>query len=132
MSYLIMKTNYVPWYVVRARTSSCSLYNRKKYAWLQYKPQIQAPGTTFSIFSDEVRLDGGRGNCCRLATFTGVHQGTHIWLAKLYGPKGKFGARAESQHVRQEKMRGTVEVVPVVDLIADSGKKKNMWAVQHR
>ena len=47
-------------------TSSCCFHSSKKYAWLQYKkPQIEAPGTTFSIFSDEVRLEEGDGNCCR-------------------------------------------------------------------
>ena len=49
---------------------------------------IQAPGTTFSTFSDEVRLEGGHGNCCRFATLTGVHQMPHICLAKLWF-KGK-------------------------------------------
>ena len=34
-----------------------------KLIWLQHKkPQIQAPGTTFSVFGDEVRLEGGHGN----------------------------------------------------------------------
>ena len=73
------------WY----HTSSCSLYSSKKCTWLQYKKrQIQAPGTTFSTFSDEVRLEGGHGNCSRFATLTGVHQGAHICLAKLWF-KGK-------------------------------------------
>ena len=40
--------------------------------------QIQVPGTTFSTFSDKVRLEGGHENCCRFATLTGVHQGAHI------------------------------------------------------
>ena len=61
----------------------------KTYTWLQYeKPQIQAPGTTFSSFGDEVWMVGGHGNCCRFATLTGVHQGTHISLAKNW-IKGK-------------------------------------------
>ena len=38
----------------------------------------------FSTFSDEVRLQGGQGNRCRFATLTGVHQGAHICLAKLW------------------------------------------------
>ena len=56
-----------------------------KYTWLQYKtPQIQAPGTTFSFFGDEVGVQGGHGNCCRFATLAGVHQGAHICLTKLW------------------------------------------------
>ena len=53
----------------------------KKNAWLQHeKPQIQASGTTFSIISDEVRLEGHL-SCCRFATPTGLHQGAHNSLA---------------------------------------------------
>ena len=48
------------------------------------KGQIQAPGTTFSTLSDEVRLERGHGNCCRFATLTELHQGAHIFLAKLW------------------------------------------------
>ena len=70
--------------MVNARTSSRSFYSRKKYTWLQYKkPLIQAPGITFSNFSDEVGMEG-HGNCCRFATITGVHQGAHICLAKYW------------------------------------------------
>ena len=39
-------------------SSSCPFYSRKTYTWLQLwyqKPKFQAPGTTFSNFSDEVR-----------------------------------------------------------------------------
>ena len=62
------------------------LFSSKKYTSLQYKkPPIQAPGTTFSTFSDEVPLEGGHGNCCRCVTLTGVHRGAHICLAKLLG-----------------------------------------------
>ena len=70
-------------------TSSCFFYDSKKYTWLQYKKrQIQAPGATFASFRGGIRLQGGHGNCCRFATFTRVHQGAHMCLAKLWF-KGK-------------------------------------------
>ena len=60
------------------------------------KPKIQAPGTTFSNFSDEVGPEGGRGKCCRFGTLTGVYQGAHIYRAKfsrdLYGYPSVHGA----------------------------------------
>ena len=72
------------------RTSSCSFYSSKEYTWLQYKKsQNQVPRTAFSTFDNEVRLEGGHGNCCRLATLTGVHQGAPICLAKFWF-EGKF------------------------------------------
>ena len=71
------------------------------------KQQIRASGTTFSTFSDDVRLDGGHGNCCRFATITGVHQGAHICLAKLCfkGKVRSYDSRAELRNVLQEKWR---------------------------
>ena len=80
----------------------------KKYTWLQYeKRQIQAPGTTFSTFSDGVRLEGGHGKCCRFATLKGVYQGAHICLAKLWfkGKVRSYDSRAELRNVLQEKWR---------------------------
>lgn len=53
--------------------------------WIQYeKPHNQAPETTFVNFSDEVRIKGEHGDCCRLGKLTGVHQGAQICLAKLW------------------------------------------------
>ena len=58
---------------------------RNVLGYSQYKKrQIQAPGATFSNFGDEVEMEGGHGNCCRFATLTGVRQGAHICLAKLW------------------------------------------------
>ena len=67
--------------IFETSTSACSFYSNssKKYTWLQYKKRrIQAPGTTFSVFGNEVGMKGGHENCCRFATLTGVHQGAHI------------------------------------------------------
>ena len=101
-----------PIFAKRVPGTSTYVMSSKKYTRLQYKKrQIQAPGTTFSTFSDGVRLEGGHGNCCRFATLTAVHQGAHICLA--YGSKEKFGARAELRNVLHEELRGTV-----VDLTA--------------
>ena len=69
------------------RVPGTCVVSGKKYTWLQYKKR-QAPGTTFSTFSDEVRLEGEPGKGCRFATLTGVHQGARISLAKLWF-KGK-------------------------------------------
>ena len=98
-STLQMLQSYVLSYVLRNKslekkngmyTYEYEFCSSKKCTWLQYeKPQkIQAPGTTFSNFGDEVWMEGGHGNCCRFATLTGVHQGAHISLAK-YWIKGK-------------------------------------------
>ena len=66
-------------------TYEYEFYSSKKYTWLQHEElHIQAPGTTFSNFGDEVWMEGGHGNCCRFATLTGVHQGAHISLAKYF------------------------------------------------
>lgn len=69
------------------------------------KPQIQAPGTTFSIFSDEVRLEGGHGNCCSFGTLKGVHPKV---FCQMFDKVGKFGAnhRAELPNILPEKIRG--------------------------
>ena len=45
--------------------------------------EIQAPGTMFSNFSDEVCLEGGQNKCCRFGILTGVHQGAHICPANI-------------------------------------------------
>ena len=75
-------------------TSSCSFYSSsKKYTWLDYKkPQIQAPGTTFSNFSDEFGME---------VTETAValpysRECTKEPISALpnYALKEKFGARA--------------------------------------
>ena len=48
--------------------------------WLKYKKlKIQAPGTTFSTLSDNVRYEGGHDKCCRFGTLAGVHQEAHIY-----------------------------------------------------
>ena len=69
-----------------------------KKTWLQYKKTaIQASGTTFSNFSDEIRPEEGHGKCCRFGTLTGVHQDAHIcpdhswldWNARRYSRKTK-------------------------------------------
>ena len=113
--------------MTKTGTSSCSFYDdSKKYTWLQYKKrQIQAPGTPFSIFGDDVGMEGGHGNCCRFATLTGVHQGAHICLAK-YWMNGKV--RSYSRCPTGKNCE--VEVVPIVDLIAYN--KKKLRALQHR
>ena len=99
-------------------TSSCSFYSSKKYTFLQYKKrQTHAPGTTFSTFSDEVRLEGGHGNCYRFAILTGVHQEAHICLAKLW-VNGK-SSETEQNYGMSNRKNLEVEVVPV-DLIAKS------------
>ena len=68
------------WY--HTSTSSRFFYSSNKNTWLQYKkPQIQAPGTTFSIVSDEVRLWRTRKLLSFFATLRGVHQGARICLA---------------------------------------------------
>ena len=74
------------WYVYTSSFPSTAV---KNFTWLQYKKrQIKAPRTTLSDFVDEAGMEGGHGNCCRFATLTGVHQGAHICLAKLW-IKGK-------------------------------------------
>ena len=64
--------------LIRARAPSTTVKNILGYLVQYEKTQVQAPGTTFSTFRDEVRLEGGHGNCCCFATFTEVHQGAHI------------------------------------------------------
>ena len=57
----------------------------EKKTWLQYnKTKIQAPGTTFSIFRDKVRPEGGHEKSCRFGALTEVHQGAHIRSAKFW------------------------------------------------
>ena len=66
---------------IRVRASALSTA-AKKYSCLQYKKsQSQAPGTTFSSFSDEVHLEGGHVNYCRFAKLAGLHQGARVCLA---------------------------------------------------
>ena len=92
---------------LKTSTSSCSLYDGKKYARLQYKiPQIQAPGTTFSIFGDEVGMEGDHGNCCRFATLTPECVEEHISALPKFGSKEKSGARAELRNIPKEKLGG--------------------------
>ena len=77
--------------LVASGFSSRSFYSRKKNTWSQYeKLKIQEPGTTFSNFSDEIRLEGGPEKCCRFGKLTGVHQGAHI----CPGSMERFGGRA--------------------------------------
>ena len=96
------------------RVRACSFYSSKKHAWLQYKkPQIQAPGT-FSSFSDKVRLEGGHGNCCRFAPLTGVP----ILALPTIGQRKK--TELEQKYGTFYRKNSEVEVLPVVDLIADS------------
>ena len=78
----------------------------EKNTWLQYeKPKIQAPGTTFSNFSHEVRPEGGHGKCCRFVTLTGVHQGAHTTLPKI-GLMETFRAKSEKRKCPREIERG--------------------------
>ena len=42
-------------------------------------------------------MEGGHGSCCRFATLTGVNEGAHTCLAKLWIKK-KFGARTERRN----------------------------------
>ena len=80
-----LKGEREPIFEKRVLGTSTYVVSSKKYTWLQYKKRsIQAPGTTFSTFSDEVRLEGEHGNCCRFATLTGANQRAHIRLNKLW------------------------------------------------
>ena len=59
--------------------SSRSFYARGIYpATVVRETKIQATGTTFSNFRDEVRPEGGHEKCSRFGTLTGVHQEAHI------------------------------------------------------
>ena len=92
---------------LKTSTSSCSLYDGKKYAWLQYKiPQIQAPGTTFSNCGDEVGMEGDHGNFCRFATLTPECTKEQISALPNFGSKEKSGARAELRDIPTEKLGG--------------------------
>ena len=74
-------------------------------------------------------MEGGHGNCCRFATLTGVHQGAHICLAKLWFI-GKVRTYVEQnfRNILQEKMRGRGGFSCRFDCL----QKKKMWAMQHR
>ena len=62
---------------------------------------------------------------------TGVHQGNHLCLAKLW-LNGKARSYSRITGYPPGKIERE-EVVPVVDLIAKSAKKKKkLWAMQHR
>ena len=59
--------------------------------WVQYKKlKIQAPGTTCSNCSDELRLEGGCGECGRLGTLTGVHQKSSYRPLPIFGFMGRL------------------------------------------
>ena len=90
-------THELPNHLVRAPSRSTAV---KKCLTTEYKKRrIQAPGTTFSTFSDEVRLEGGHGSFCQVPKKT-------ISALPNYGSKRKFGARAESRYILQEELRG--------------------------
>lgn len=65
-----------------------SFYSSKKYTpstcRQNKKPQVQQPGTTFSNFSDELRLQRGHRNCYHLGALTGVHQRIRSCLARYW------------------------------------------------
>ena len=114
---------------LKTSTSSCSLYDGKKYARLQYKiPQIQAPGTTFSIFGDEVGMEGDHGNCCRFATLTPECVEEHISALPKFGSKEKSGARAELRDILKEKLGGRGGSSCRFHCL----QKYFPWALQHR
>ena len=92
---------------LKTSTSSCSLYDGTKYAWLQYKiPQIQAPGTTFSNCGDEVGMERDHRNWCRFATLTPESTKGPISALPNFGSKEKSGARAELRDIVKEKLGG--------------------------
>ena len=112
-------------FLKRVPGTSTYVVSSKKYAWLQYKKrQIQAPGTTFSTFSDEVRLEGGHGNCCRFATHGSAPRSPCLPCQI----KKKIGARAELRNVLQEKLRGRGGSSCRFDRL----QKNYLWATQHR
>ena len=115
---------------VRAPAPSTTVKN----TWLKQckKRQIQAPGTTFSTFSDAVRLGGGHRNCCRFAALTGEHQGAHIprlpCQISNFGSKEKFGAKAKLGIAFKEKLRGRGGSSCLFDCL----QKFFLWAMQRR
>ena len=78
-----------------------SAINRCLVGYNSVIARIQAPVTTFSTFSEGVRLEGGPGNCCRLATLTGVHQGAHI--------SPNFDSKLSSEPRRAEILRNILQ-----------------------
>ena len=76
------------------------------------KLKIQAPGTTFSTVSDEVRPEGEDEKCCRFGTLTGVHQGAHICHAKFWFDGKTFGARGDKRKVLVNKT--AADVLPII------------------
>ena len=74
---------------------------QKKSTWLRYKkPNIQAPGTTFSKFSDEVRPEGEHEKCRRFGTLTERECAKEL-ISGLpnFGSMEVFGAKAEKRNV---------------------------------
>ena len=106
----------------KTSTSSCSFYDSKKYTWLQCKKrQIQTPGTTFSTFSDEVRLEGGHGNWCRFChTHGSAPRSPYLPCQIMVQRKSSELKNNYGISCRKNWEAG---VVPVVDLIAHSAKK---------
>jgi len=108
--------------VIRVRTSWA--VKSIPCTWLQHeKRQIQAPGTIFSTFSDDVRLEG-HGNCCRFATHGSAPRSPCLPCQI----KKKIGARAELRNVLQEKLRGRGGSSCRFDRL----QKNYLWATQHR
>ena len=69
------------------------LQQQKIYLTPVQNRQVQAPGTSFLPCSDEVRPEGGHGNCCYFTTLTGVHE-EPLSAVRNYGSTGKFGVEA--------------------------------------
>ena len=86
------------------------------------KPPFQAPGTTFSFFGDEVRLEGRHAAREKLSIRT-LGSAPRSSYPPNYGSMGKFGATAELQNVLQGKRQGrgsscrfvTINVICFVD-----------------
>ena len=66
-------------------------------------------------------MNGGHGNCCRFATLTGVHQGAHV-PCEILGQWRCSELLIEQNDGISYVKNGEVEVVPIVDLSADSAK----------
>jgi len=84
------------------------------------KPKIQAPGTTFSKFSDDVRPERGQGKCCRFDPLTGLHQGAMSTLPIL----------ARSIHSELREQKNTYQVyLPGKDAQTRRGCSGSVFAV---
>ena len=81
---------------------------KKKYE----KLKIQAPGTTFSNLSDEVRPEGGHGKCFRFGHSRKCTMELTSALPK-FGWMGTFGAIIEQKNEKTSQKRTVTDVVPM-------------------